>query len=123
MEVLPVSVQSFVFYRFHKYPLDWSEDCLYLNVWTPAETPEDKLPVLVWIHGGGYTQGYSHESRSNGEVMASQGLVVVSINYRLNIFGFFGHPELAAEQDGHCGNYATMDQAAAINWIYENIPC
>ena len=114
-------LKEFYTHRFHKYPVKWSEDCLYLNVWTPAETPEDKLPVLVWIHGGGYTQGYSHESRSNGEVQAGNGLVVVSLNYRLNIFGFFGHPELAAEQDGHCGNYSIMDQAAALKWIHENI--
>ena len=114
-------LREFYQHRFHKYPLDWSEDCLYLNIWTPAETPADKLPVFVWIHGGGYTQGYSHESRSNGEVMASNGIVVVSINYRLNIWGFFGHPELAAEQGGSCGNYSAQDQAAAIKWIYENI--
>ncbi len=113
--------KEFYEHRFHAYPPLMSEDCLYLNIWTPAKTPEDKLPVFVWIHGGAYTQGYSHESRSNGEVMASQGIVVVSINYRLNIFGFFGHPGLAAEQGGHCGNYATLDQAAAIGWIRENI--
>ena len=113
--------KEFYTHRFHKYPLPWSEDCLYLNVWTPAETAEDRLPVLVWIHGGGYTHGYSHESRSNGEVLAGGGLVVVSLNYRLNIFGFFAHPALAEEQNGHCGNYALMDQAAALKWIHENI--
>ena len=113
--------KEFYTHRFHRYPLNWSEDCLYLNVWTSAETENDRLPVLVWIHGGGYTHGYSHESRSNGEVLASGGLVVVSLNYRLSIFGFFAHPELAGEQQGHCGNYAIMDQAAALKWIRENI--
>lgn len=113
--------KEFYDHRFHHYPPVWGEDCLYLNVWTPAKTAADKLPVLVWVHGGGFTQGYSHESRSNGEVMAANGIVVVSINYRLNIFGFFGHPELATEQNGHCGNYAILDQAAAINWVHENI--
>lgn len=113
--------KEFYSHRFHRYPLAWSEDCLYLNIWTPAQTDTDKLPVFVWIHGGGYTQGYSHEPRSNGEVLASKGMVVVSINYRLNIFGFFGHPELVAEQGGHCGNYAIMDQAAALHWIQDNI--
>ncbi len=113
--------EEFYTHRFHSYPLKWSEDCLYLNIWTPAKTPGDRLPVFVWIHGGGYTQGYSHEPRSNGEMQASNGLVVVSLNYRLNIFGFFAHPELAGEQGGHCGNYAILDQAAALKWIHENI--
>lgn len=113
--------QEFYEHRFHRYPPDFSEDCLYLNIWTPAGSAEEKLPVMVWIHGGGYKQGYGSEPRSNGEVLAGKGVIVVSFNYRLNIFGFFGHPELAAEQDGHCGNYAIMDQIAALDWVRENI--
>ena len=101
-----------------------SEDCLYLNIWTPTEMVEsredDRRPVLIWIHGGGYTRGSSFGAMSDGEIMASRGIIVVSINYRLNIFGFFKHPELEKEQ-GHSGNYALLDQAAAIRWVYENI--
>ena len=112
---------EFYEHRFYKYPPRLSEDCLYLNVWTPAASAEEKLPVMIWIHGGAFMRGESHTPRSNGEVLAGQGCVVVSINYRLGIFGFFGHPELAEEQNGHCGNYGIMDQAAAVRWVYENI--
>lgn len=110
------------FYRhdFHAYPPPWGEDCLYLNIWTPAVEKDERLPVMVWIHGGGFTQGYSHEPRSDGENLAKNGVIVVSINYRLSIFGFFGSEELEKES-GFCGNYAILDQIAALQWVKDNI--
>lgn len=113
--------KEFYTHRFHTYPPYMNEDCLYLNIWTPAKDETDKLPVFVWIHGGGFMQGYSHEPRTNGEVFASNNIVFVSINYRLGIFGFFSHPELSETQGGHSGNYAIMDQIMAIDWVRNNI--
>ncbi|MDR0763070.1 MAG: carboxylesterase family protein [Bacteroidales bacterium] len=99
-----------------------SEDCLYLNVWTPAKTVEDKLPVMVWIHGGGFTGGSGTVPLYNGEAMARKGVVFVTINYRLGIFGFLAHPELSAEdENGVSGNYGILDQIAALKWVQENI--
>jgi len=99
-----------------------SEDCLYLNVWTPAKTEDDKLPVYIWIHGGGYNSGYSYEMEFDGERLARQGIIFVTVAYRLNIFGFLAHPELKAESaDGSVGNYGMQDQTAAIAWVKENI--
>jgi para-nitrobenzyl esterase len=99
-----------------------SEDCLSLNVWTPARTPEAKLPVMVWIYGGGFVAGTTSEARQDGEHLAQQGVVVVSMNYRLGIFGFLAHPELAKES-GHnsAGNYGLLDQLAALRWVHQNI--
>ena len=110
------------FYRhsFHPYPPPWSEDCLYLNIWTPAKSTGDKLPVMMWIHGGGFTRGYGHEPRYDGEALAAKGVILVTINYRLGIFGFYGHRELTLE-NGFSGNYALLDQIAALRWIQENI--
>ncbi|HEX3437988.1 MAG TPA: carboxylesterase/lipase family protein [Pseudacidobacterium sp.] len=99
-----------------------SEDCLTLNVWTPANNKNAKLPVMVWIFGGGFTVGATSEARQNGENLAHKGVIIVSMNYRLNIFGFFVHPELTAESPQHAsGNYGLMDQAAAIQWVHRNI--
>lgn len=99
-----------------------SEDCLTLNVWTPAKDKNAKLPVMVWIYGGGFTAGTTSEGRQDGEHLAHKGVIVVSMNYRLNIFGFFVHPELTAESPQHAsGNYGLMDQAAAIQWVRNNI--
>ncbi|MDR2809936.1 MAG: carboxylesterase family protein [Tannerellaceae bacterium] len=99
-----------------------SEDCLYLNVWTPAQTEEDKLPVIVWIHGGGFTGGSGTVPLYNGEGMARKGVVFVTTNYRLGIFGFLAHPELSAEaENGVSGNYGILDQIAALQWVRENI--
>jgi para-nitrobenzyl esterase len=98
-----------------------SEDCLFLNVWVPANHAV-KLPVMVWIYGGGFVAGSTSEPRQDGTNLARQGVVVVSMNYRLGIFGFFAHPELAKES-GHnaAGNYGLLDQLAALKWVHENI--
>jgi para-nitrobenzyl esterase len=99
-----------------------SEDCLYLNVWTPAKSGNEKLPVLVYIFGGGFQNGDGSEPRYDGESMARQGLVAVSVNYRTNIFGFFVHPELTKESPHHAaGNYGLLDQVAALQWVQRNI--
>jgi para-nitrobenzyl esterase len=101
-----------------------SEDCLYLNVWTPAKLgkSKDKLPVMVWIYGGGFAAGATSEPRQDGTNLAKEGVVVVSMNYRLGIFGFFAHPELAKESSHNAtGNYGLMDQSAALEWVKRNI--
>ena len=99
-----------------------SEDCLYLNVWTPANRANAPLPVMVWIHGGGFIGGSGSAEESRGESLARKGVVVVTFNYRLGPFGFFAHPLLSAES-GHnvSGNYGLLDQIAALRWIRENI--
>ena len=99
-----------------------SEDCLYLNVWTPASRTAKNLPVLVYFYGGGFVAGDGSEPRYNGEAMAQKGIVVVTVNYRLNIFGFLAHPELSAEAPYKAsGNYGLMDQHASLKWVQENI--
>ncbi|MEO8721290.1 MAG: carboxylesterase family protein [Ginsengibacter sp.] len=99
-----------------------SEDCLYLNVWTPSKTFMDKLPVLVYFYGGGYIAGDGSEPRYDGESMARQGIVALTVNYRLGVFGFFSNPELTKESPHHAsGNYGLLDQAAALKWVQENI--
>jgi para-nitrobenzyl esterase len=99
-----------------------SEDCLYLNVWTTAESADAKQPVMVWIYGGGFTGGAGSEARYNGENLAKKGTVVVTLNYRLGGFGFFAHPELT-DESGHkaSGNYGVMDTLAALEWVQRNI--
>lgn len=99
-----------------------SEDCLYLNVWTPAKTGKEKLPVLVYYYGGGFVAGDGSEYRYDGESMAEHGIVAVTVNYRLGVFGFLAHPELTKESPHHAsGNYALMDQSAALHWVHDNI--
>ncbi|HEX4133386.1 MAG TPA: carboxylesterase family protein [Bryobacteraceae bacterium] len=99
-----------------------SEDCLYLNVWTAAKTASERRPVLLWIHPGGYTSGSGSSPATDGEALAKKGVVVVTINYRLGVLGFFAHPELTKESDGRAsGNYALMDQTAALEWVQKNI--
>lgn len=99
-----------------------SEDCLYLNVWTAAKSAGDKRPVMVWIHGGGYTRGTGATPTYNGEVLAKKGVVVVTINYRLGVFGFMAHPELTRESPQHAsGNYGLLDMVAALKWVQKNI--
>ena len=99
-----------------------SEDCLYLNIWTPAKSVNDRLPVMVWLHGGGFTRGQGSSRAYDGEILARKGAVIVTINYRLGIFGFFAHPALSAESGHHAsGNYALLDQIAALDWVRKNI--
>ena len=103
-------------------PSQYEEDCLYLNVWTPAKTGQDRLPVFVWVHGGGLVAGSGVECVCDGEGLAKRkDMVVVTINYRLGFFGFFAHPELAKEGNGTSGNYALYDIRKACQWIKENI--
>jgi para-nitrobenzyl esterase len=99
-----------------------SEDCLTLNVWTPANAKPGSRPVMVWIYGGGFAGGGTSESRQDGQFLATRNVVVVSMNYRLGIFGFFALPELTAESPHHAsGNYGLLDQTAALAWVKANI--
>jgi para-nitrobenzyl esterase len=98
-----------------------SEDCLFVNVWTPQNTAKKLFPVIVWIHGGGFVNGGSSASIYDGTSFAKKGLVFVSLNYRLGRFGFFAHPALTAAKEGPLGNYAMMDQIAALQWVRKNI--
>ncbi len=98
-----------------------SEDCLYLNIWTPAKDSNEKLPVAVYIHGGGHQTGYSYLNCYDGEGFCKRGVIMVSIAYRLNVFGYLSHKELSHEQNGTSGNYGVKDQIAALNWVKENI--
>ena len=99
-----------------------SEDCLYLNVWTPSLAKDAHLPVMFWIYGGGFVAGGSSEPRQDGEALAHKGVVVVSFNYRLGLFGFYAHPELTKESPHHAsGNYGLLDQVAALEWVRKNI--
>jgi para-nitrobenzyl esterase len=99
-----------------------SEDCLYLNLWTPAHSAADRLPVLVFIHGGGFTEGSASVPLYDGAALARKKLIVVTINYRLGAFGFLAHPALTQESEHHAsGNYGLMDQVAALHWVHANI--
>uniref|UniRef100_UPI0035CC9C4E carboxylesterase/lipase family protein n=1 Tax=uncultured Sphingomonas sp. TaxID=158754 RepID=UPI0035CC9C4E len=102
-----------------------SEDCLYLNVWTPAKldrTSRRKAPVLLYVYGGGFMAGDSSEKRYDGAALARRGIVVVTVNYRLGVFGFFSHPELTASSPHRAsGNYGLLDQVAALGWVKRNI--
>lgn len=99
-----------------------SEDCLYLNIWTPAKTFREKLPVFIYFNGGGLMAGSGSEPRYAGDVLARKGIVCVTANYREGIFGFFSHPQLSKEASYKgSGNYGFMDQAAAIRWVKDNI--
>lgn len=112
------------FYQLEYYPEEekQSEDCLYLNVWTPAETSDEKRPVMVWIHGGGFVQGQGSLPSFNGSELAKKGIVVVTINYRLGVFGYLAHSELSREADSNTsGNYALLDQICALKWVQNNI--
>jgi para-nitrobenzyl esterase len=98
-----------------------SEDCLQLNVWTPAKRVDEKLPVMIWIYGGGLNVGYPSEMEFDGERIARRGVILVSINYRVNVFGFLSHPELTAEDPVKSTNFGHWDQKFAIEWVKRNI--
>jgi para-nitrobenzyl esterase len=99
-----------------------SEDCLTLNVWTPAKAPDESLPVMVWIHGGGYSNGSGNIARLNSPAFARQGVVLVTINYRLSVFGFMTHPALTASHpEDPVGNYGLQDAVASLEWVKRNI--
>ena len=101
--------------------IEMSEDCLYLNVWTPAKAADEKLPVVVWYFGGGLQWGYPSEMEFDGERVARRGIVVVTVNYRLNVFGFLAHPELSKEQPEAPTNFGSLDQKAGLDWVIRNI--
>ena len=103
-------------------PMEQSEDSLYLNIWTPAETAEEKLPVMLWIHGGGFNTGAGFEPEFDGTAMNRRGIILVTINHRGGPLGYLTHPYLdARDPRGVSGNYGLLDQLAAMRWVHENI--
>lgn len=117
----PRAVQKFIFDDMRFRSDGVSEDCLYLNVWTPASKGQEGLPVLLYFHGGGNVAGSGDELRYDGELLAREGIIVVTANYRLGVFGFLAHPDLSAETDHSSGNYGLLDQVAALQWVKDNI--
>ena len=117
-----VAEKAFYYHEFRKgETYTYSEDCLFLNIWTPETAPEgEKLPVLVYIHGGGFTGGCGHEKHFDDPVWPTKGVVAVTLNYRLGPLGFLTLPQLA-EEAGHTGNYGLYDQLTAIRWVHDNI--
>lgn len=109
------------YYKEFNTPVNFNEDSLYLNVWTPAKSAADMLPVAVWLYGGALLSGYCAEKEFDGAEYAKRGVILVTVNYRLGLFGFMCHPWLAEENNGHCGNYGVLDQLAALKWVEENI--
>lgn len=107
------------FYDNPEYDRPMSEDCLYLHIWAP--NIGKGLPVAFWIHGGAFLGGYATEKEFDGRAYCDRGVILVSVDYRCNIFGFFAHPWLSQEQGGHSGNYGILDQIAALSWVRENI--
>ncbi len=118
----PRPMQAVVFGDMKSRSDGVSEDCLYLNVWTPAKRNTKGLPVLVYFYGGGFVAGDASERRYDGENMSKKGIVVVTCNYRLGVFGFLAHPDLSAESPYKAsGNYGLLDQVAALKWVQKNI--
>ena len=125
----PISMQSIpglgtdIYCReWHVDPqIDMDEDCLYLNVWTGAKDAQEKRPVLVWFFGGGLQCGYPAEMEFDGERLARRGIVVVSVNYRVNVFGYLAHPDLTAQQPEAPSNFGSLDQQAGLRWVARNI--
>jgi para-nitrobenzyl esterase len=118
----PRAMQLPLFGDMHFRSTGMSEDCLYLNIWTPAKSAGEKLPVLVYFFGGGFRAGDGSEGRYDGESMAKKGIVSITVNYRLGPFGFMAYPGLTAESPQHAsGNYGFLDQNAALQWVRRNI--
>jgi len=114
-------MQDPMFARLFGAPPEMSEDCLYLNVWTPAKAASDALPVMVWIYGGGFVGGQTSVPLYDGTKLAEKGVVLVSVAYRLGAFGFLAHPELSRESGKGSGNYGLQDQIAGLQWVKANI--
>ncbi len=113
---------SFYQLEFYLQEEPQSEDCLYLNVWTAARDAQEKRPVMVWFHGGGFVEGSGSLPSFDGEALARKGVVLVTVNYRLGVLGFMAHPELTAESSHRAsGNYGLLDQAEALRWVQRNI--
>lgn len=118
----PEDLYNKEFYNNYDFIPARGEDSLHLNIWTPDCSPEHPYPVAFWIHGGGFGGGFGFEKEFDGEAYCERGVILVTINYRLGIFGFLPHPWLCEEDAmGLCGNYGIFDQIAALNWVYENI--
>jgi carboxylesterase type B len=125
----PISVQDTPGLGTDLYCREWhvdpeipmDEDCLYLNIWTPAKTADEKLPVLVWYYGGGFQWGYTAEMEFNGEALAKKGIIVVSVAYRLGAFGYLAHKEITAENPDAPCNFGLLDQKAGLHWVHDNI--
>ena len=128
-EFAPISMQDQPAVGTDVYCKEWhvdpdipmDEDCLYLNVWTPANSTDEKLPVLVWFFGGGFQWGYTAEMEFDGERLARRGIIVVSVNYRLAVMGFMAHPEITKENPDAPANFGLLDQQAGLHWVYRNI--
>ncbi len=125
----PISVQDTPGLGDDIYCREWhvdpeiamSEDCLYLNIWTPAKEKDEKLPVLVWFFGGAFQWGYTAEMEFNGEQLAGRGVIVVAVGYRLNCFGFLAHPDITKQSPDAPSNFGLLDQQAGLKWVYDNI--
>lgn len=125
----PIAVQDVPGLSDNVYTREWhvdpetamDEDCLYLNVWTGAKSEQEKQPVLVWFYGGALQWGYPSEMEFDGERLARRGVVVVTVNYRINVFGFMAHPQLSREQPEAPANFGSLDQQAGMKWVIRNI--
>ncbi len=128
-EFAPISVQDQPGVGTDIYCREWhvdpdipmGEDCLYLNIWTPAKKTDEKLPVLIWYFGGGFQWGYTAEMEFDGERIARRGIIVVSVNYRLGALGFLVHPEITKNQPENPANFGHLDQQAGLRWVHRNI--
>lgn len=120
--IMPNMADEFYQNEFHLYPMESSEDCLYLNIWTPARKAAEKLPVMFWIHGGGNFQGYSHEMEFDGEALAKRGIILVTVGYRLSVLGFLPHTDLTKRNNGRSTGYLGLqDLVFALEWVHTNI--
>ncbi|HWE40049.1 MAG TPA: carboxylesterase family protein [Isosphaeraceae bacterium] len=117
----PAPVQRPSLALFMRVPLNFNEDCLYLNVWTPARSADERLPVMAWIYGGAFAMGATSAPLYDGTSLAKKGVVVVSLAYRVGPLGFLAHPELSREGGGVSGNYGLRDQIAGLRWVRDNI--
>jgi len=114
--------EAFYSKEWHVDPeVPMGEDCLQLNIWTPAKKADEKLPVMVWFYGGGLMCGYPSEMEFDGERIARRGVILVSVNYRVNVFGFLAHPEITAEAPDFPTNFGHLDQRAGLQWVTRNI--